>query len=73
MSKTEDEYVEFGEIGWYDSLRGHGEKPSIKWIWSGPDKKFPRANDPAGFAGGEPYIFQHIIQDAQPVYVRKPI
>jgi len=70
-AETEDEFEEFGEIGWYDQHRGKSTKPHIVWIWSGPDKKFTRAKDKAGFAGGQPYVFQHIIQDPEPVYRRK--
>jgi hypothetical protein len=73
VNETDFEFVEFGEIGWYDLMRGKTEKPSIKWIWSGPNKKFGRSKDKFGFAGGKPYTFQHIIQDPQPVYIRKGV
>lgn len=73
MADEEFEYIEFGEIGWYDMHRGESDIPSIHWIWSGPDKEFSRAQDIRGFGGGEPYVFQHIIQDPRSVYIKVPI
>ena len=72
MADEEFEHVEFGEIGWYDEHRGQAPTVSVHWIWSTPGKRFSRSQDSRGFGGGEPYVFQHIIQDAQPVYIRIP-
>lgn len=69
--KEEFEYVEYGEVAWYDERRG--DPPMAKrWLWSGPKKRFTRSGDPKGHMGGEPYKFQSALIDAQPVYIRVP-
>ena len=47
------------------------DKVSWKWIWSGPHKRFTRSITERGFFKGEPYIYQHLIEDYEPVYVRR--
>ena len=77
MATTEEEYeyVEYGEIGRYDILDHRDnspyDKPSWRWIWSGPLKRFTRSSTNRGFFRGEPYIFQHVIEDYETVYVRR--
>ena len=71
MSDEEFEYVEYGEIAWYDERRG--DPPVAKrWIWSGPDYPFTRSADERGHMEGRPYKFQMELIDAQPVYIKVP-
>lgn len=72
MANDEEyEFVEYGEIAWYDERRG--DPPVAKrWIWSGPDVEFTRSLDERGHMAGEPYKFQYPLIDAQPVYIKVP-
>ena len=71
MSDPKEEYVEFGEIAWYDERRG--DPPVAKrWVWSGPKYPFTRSKDKRGHMEGRPYKFQMELIDAQPVYIKAP-